>query len=249
MPFWIRFLSITCFVVAVVGGSGCTPGEGRADEEKEPHFVLGQSRVNSMDYQGAVEAFEQSIEVNPRSAQAHYQLAMLYDTNPRVADPAAAIYHYQKYLKLDPNAPNGVIVKQRIEACRQQLAMDVLSLPTASATQQQLEKLIEQNRGLQDQLSKWQTYAAQLKTNNPTQPPPPNLNPGQPSQGTSARGNNPPPLHPTSNTPKIYKVVSGETAASICRKNNVKLTALQAANPGVNLGKIRVGQILNLPTQ
>src|SRR5947208_16821171 len=128
MPFWIRFLSIVCLPIMLVA-TGCTPGQGRSDEEKEPHFVLGQSRVNSMDDQGAVEAFEQSLEVNPRSAQAHYQLAMLYDTNPRVADPAAAIYHYQQYLKLNPSASNAVIVKQRIEACRQQLAMDVLSLP------------------------------------------------------------------------------------------------------------------------
>src|SRR5439155_7484742 len=122
--------------------------------------VVGQSRINSMDYQGAVEAFEQSLEVNPRSAQAHYQLAMLYDTNPRVADPAAAIYHYQQYLKFDANAPNAAIVKQRIEACRQQLATDVLSLPSASTSQQQMEKLVEQNRELQEELNKWRTYYA-----------------------------------------------------------------------------------------
>jgi len=28
----------------------------------------------------------------------------------------------------------------------------------------------------------------------------------------------------------------------------VKLGALQAANPGVNLGRIRAGQVLNLPS-
>ncbi|HXF11366.1 MAG TPA: LysM peptidoglycan-binding domain-containing protein, partial [Desulfuromonadaceae bacterium] len=223
---------------------GCTPGQDRADEEKEPHYVLGQSRVNSMDYQGAVEAFEQSLEVNPRSAQAHYQLAMLFDTNPRVADPAAAIYHYQQYLKLDPNASNGVIVKQRVEACRQQLARDVMSLPAGSATQQQLEKLIEQNRDLQDQLAKWQAYAASMKTNEAS--PSPNPNPAPAPQGATGRSAAPAP-HPTA--PKTYKVVSGETAASICRKAGVSLKGLQAANPGVNLGKIRVGQILNLPAQ
>src|SRR5580698_3768 len=105
MPFLIRFF--ICVISLAIAATGCAPTSGSSDDEKEPHFVLGQSRVNEMDYQGAVEAFEDSLEVNPRSAQAHYQLAMLFDT--KLPDPAAAIYHYEQYLKFDPNAPNAVI--------------------------------------------------------------------------------------------------------------------------------------------
>jgi len=47
--------------------------------------------------------------------------------------------------------------------------------------------------------------------------------------------------------PRTHTVVAGETAMSITRKFGVKLSALQAANPGVNLGRIHTGQILNLP--
>ena len=58
--------------------SGCTPpDQSREDERKEPHFVLGQNRVNAMDYQGAIEAFEKSLEANPHSATAHYELGWL----------------------------------------------------------------------------------------------------------------------------------------------------------------------------
>ena len=35
---------------------------------------------------------------------------------------------------------------------------------------------------------------------------------------------------------------------AITRKYGVKLSALQAANPGVNLSRIHTGQILNLPS-
>jgi LysM repeat protein len=42
-------------------------------------------------------------------------------------------------------------------------------------------------------------------------------------------------------------VVAGETAMGITRKYGVKLGALQAANPGVNLSRIHTGQVLNLP--
>ena len=53
-----------------------------------------------MDYQGAIQAFEESLEANPHSAAAHFELGWLYDE--KESDPAAAIYHYQQYLKLSP---------------------------------------------------------------------------------------------------------------------------------------------------
>ena len=157
-------------------------------EEKEPHFVLGKSRVNAMDYQGAIEAFEQSLEANPHSAAAHFELGWLYDE--KAADPAAAIYHYQEYLKLNPNADNADVIKQRIYRCKQQLAADVLPLPSAPAAQQQLEKLSDQNRQLQDEVGKWRAYyASQLaaaKTNSAppgNDTPQPIANPTPPAAG------------------------------------------------------------------
>jgi LysM repeat protein len=41
--------------------------------------------------------------------------------------------------------------------------------------------------------------------------------------------------------------MSGETFAGIARKQGVSLVALEEANPHVNPGKIRAGQVLNLP--
>jgi LysM repeat protein len=251
MQSWIRF---TFFIFAALLGfalGGCAPGQNSSDEEKEPHFVLGQSRVNGMDYQGAAEAFEESLEVNPRSAAAHFELGWLYEQ--KVPDPAAAIYHYQKYLKLNPNADNAALIKQHIEACQQQLAADVLALPSASATQQQLEKLTDQNRQLQDEVLKWRAYYAsqQVKTN---QPPQNNFvqpqNPNPQPQNNSAQNGDGSATHSTATTQsRTHAVASGETAAGIARKAGIKLSALQSANPGVNLTKLRVGQVLNLPPQ
>lgn len=236
--------------------SGCSPDQNSSDEEKEPHFVLGQSRVNGMDYQGAVEAFEESLEVNPRSAAAHFELGWLYEQ--KVPDPAAAIYHYQQYLKLNPNADNATLIRQHIDACKQQLAADVLALPSSSATQQQLEKLIEQNRQLQDEVAKWRAYYANQLTN----PQPQNVSTvsqtpiqnstaqNSQSQNTSVQSGGTTGTRSTTTIaakPRTHTVVSGDTAAAISRKYNVKLSALQSANPGVNLSKIHVGQVLNLP--
>src|ERR1700689_4112755 len=116
MEFWNRTVFSVFAVCLGVALNGCDPSDQNgADDEKEPHFVLGQNRVNAMDYAGAVEAFEESLEANPHSAQAHYQIAMLYSEHE--TNPAAAIYHYQQYLRFDPKAPNAAAVQQVITNC------------------------------------------------------------------------------------------------------------------------------------
>jgi LysM repeat protein len=235
--------------------TGCSPtDQSWSDEEKEPHFVLGQSRVNAMDYQGAIEAFEESLDANPHSAAAHYQLACLFDT--RESDPAAAIYHYQQYLKLNPAAQNSDVIRGRINTCKQQLAADVLPLPSAPAMQAQLEKLVEQNRQLQEEVDKWRAfYASQAKTNSPPQDgsvPVANPSPVPPAQTLSAQtqtANANDSGNPAAQTaaPRTHAVAAGETEVAIARKSGVKLSALQAANPGVNPNRLHVGQILNIP--
>ena len=262
MSFWIRLISGACVAWLAVALSGCTPSGGSPlSEEKEPHFVQGKGRVNAMDYQGAIEAFEQSLEANPHSAAAHFELGWLDDE--KASDPAAAIFHYQQYLKLSPNADNADVIKQRIYRCKQQLAADVLPLPSAPAAQQQLEKLAEQNRQLQDEVGKWRAYyASQLaaaKTNATPTPvystpePATNLTPIQSGQNVSpapvvAGTSRPTNLKPSAAAPRTHTVVAGETAVGIARKLGMKLGALQEANPGVNLSRIHTGQVLNLPS-
>lgn len=280
MSFWGRFSLCVIAALSLLAVSGCMPSDSsQQDEEKEPHYVLGKSRVNAMDYEGAVAAFKESLEVNPRSAPAHFQLACLYDpkdaapeSNP-VADAAAAIYHYQEYLRLDPKADNAEVVRQRMESCKVKLAANVLQLPSTPAAQRQLENLVETNRLLQaqiaqlnDSVKKWSDYAASLQAgraaiapqNNtgsrqtgasftPDDVTPPStgsLNPGITTRQTSSA---------TTRTaiakPRTHLVAAGETMASIARKHGISLTALQAANPSITPKKLKVGQTLYLPGQ
>lgn len=239
--------------LCLAGVSGCSLSDsGQLDEESEPHFILGKSRVNALDYPAAIDAFKDSLQVNPHSAAAHYQLACLYDSeNTRVTDPAAAIYHYQEFLKLNPRAENAVIVSQRIEGCKVQLAHAVISLPSMPASQKLLESLSETNRVLQAEVEKWRAYyAAQQQAasravtpvvqNNSIPPGPDNTAPAK-KAATLA------PALPAAKT-KTHVVAKGESLAIIARKYHVSLAALQAANPGVNSSKLRVGQTVNVPS-
>src|SRR5438876_11079874 len=92
--------------------SGCVPsGQSQLEEEKEAHYLEGKNRVNSLDYKGAIESFEKALEVNPRSASAHFELALLYEKkNP---DYAAAIYHFDRFLQLRPKSEYAQVVKER----------------------------------------------------------------------------------------------------------------------------------------
>ncbi|HEX3625270.1 MAG TPA: LysM peptidoglycan-binding domain-containing protein [Verrucomicrobiae bacterium] len=263
MSFWIRLLFVLLLVAAL---SGCTQSD--QDDEKEPHYVLGISRVNAMDYQGAVEAFEESLEANPHSAPAHYQLGMLYENQQ--SDPAGAIYHYEQYLKFNPSAENADIIRQHIAACKQQLAADVLPLPSAPQAQQQLEKLVEQNRqlqqqvqSLQDTLKQWNMWYANQSTAKTNAPLPQDESlSSQPGDiGSSSPPDKPvEPVHPTRVVPAApartqnpvahghtHVVERGETAMAICRKFGVHLNELASANPALNLSKLRPGEVLNIP--
>src|SRR5471032_209028 len=152
-----RILFCACAVWLGVLLGGCTPpGQGEQDEKKEPHFLLGKSRVSAMDFPGAIEAFEESLAVNPRSAAAHLELGWLCDE--KASDPSSAIYHYEQYLKFYPKADNADVIRQRIYTCKQQLAADVLPLPSAPAAQQQLQQLADDNLRLKDEVEKWRVY-------------------------------------------------------------------------------------------
>ena len=277
MSFFGRLSLSLLTAVVLAMANGCSPGDSsQIDEEKEPHFVLGNSRCNEMDWNGAVEAFEESLEVNPRSAEAHYRLAQLFDT--KVPDPAAAIYHYQEYLKREPDAKNRDVINERIDSCKQQLATDVLQLPSAPAVQKQLDSLVDQNRQLQAEVDKlnaqlkdWNAYYASeqaaLKAGGNAgnyanaQQPATTMASATPDD-ISSQPTQPEP-QPTANVVKSSKplkstpgrgqkshthiVASGETIASIARKHGVSLGALEEVNPGINPKKLHVGQVINLP--
>src|SRR5882724_7243008 len=145
------------FGLALLAGllaiTGCTlTSADQVDEAKEPHFLEGKARVNALDYAGAIESFERALEVNPKSASAHYE----------------------HYLKLRPNGENCERARTRIVACKQELARAVSLGPVTQNLQRDFEQLMEQNKKLtednktlRDELERWEASSA---TGRPLQP-------------------------------------------------------------------------------
>ena len=92
MSRFCRALSCAAGILLALMAGGCFPsGDSPLDEQKEPHFITGKNLATQMDFQGAIDAFEKALEVNPHSASAHFELAWLYENKAQVPDYAAAL--------------------------------------------------------------------------------------------------------------------------------------------------------------
>lgn len=243
--------------------SGCfSEGDSQLDEQKEPHFLTGKNRVSAMEYKGAVEAFEKALEVNPHSASAHLELGLLYETKEE--DPAAAIYHYEQFLKLQPASDKAALVRERINNCKVKLVETVAYFgPNNQSLQHELEKTRLENAELKAKLVQWQAYYA-THAQAPTNPPVSNSAPAGTASApvpastvSAARAAATQPV-PSSGprqpfstaaataTGKTHVVKAGENPSAIARKYGISLSALEAANPQMKPNHLQVGQTLNI---
>lgn len=230
--------------------SGCTPaGRSQSDEEKDPHFLAGKSRINSMDFAGAIESFKRALQANPNSAMAHFELGWLYDR--KQGDPAAAIYHYENYLRLRPKAENAEIVRQIVLACKQELARTVSLGPVTERQQRELEKLVEDNKKLTEERKQLIEELQKLRVALAVQPQATEAAGSSSARQGSAVSGGPPvqePAKPVQTRARtVHRVQSGETLSSIARRYGKRLDSITAANPGVNPKKLRVGQEVVVP--
>jgi LysM repeat protein len=258
-----RRFALLLWLGLLVGG--CNPsGPGPSDEQKEPHFLAGKELVIALDYNGAIQSFEKALQVNPQSAAAHFELGCLYDD--KEPDPAAAIYHYQHVLKLRPGSPNADLAKSRIPICKQALASSVMLGPVTDKVQRQMEQtaeenklLKEENKRLKEDMEKWSAYVARLQTLTNSGATAPVLSsqvvktsspePGI-ATGSTRRSNSVASTSSLSSAPsgRTHAVKSGETPSLIARKYGVKIESLMTANPGLDAHRLRVGQVLRIPS-
>jgi LysM repeat protein len=243
------FGGILSFLLCL-GLTGCLSGENQLDEQKEPHFLTGKKKVNSMDYKGAVEAFEKALEVNPRSASAHFELALLFEQKEN--DYAAAIYHYERFLRLRPQSGYAKTVDEHINTCKQEMAKTVSIGPVSQAMQRDLERLrtLEtENAELKRKLAYYENHS-QAAANAVASPSTSNYSSVTPqvSRGTSVQSNlTSTARQPATTTLKTHSVKAGETPTAIAKKYGVAVTVLMAVNPGVDAKRLRIGQTLNIP--
>ena len=260
-----------CLVLA-----GCNPNsERQSTEQDNAYFKSGREKREALDYKGAITAFELALEDNPRSVLAHFELGVLYEQHE--ADYAAALYHYNRVLKLRPSGYPSDNVRQRIPACKQEMVKaDSLAVMNPAALKE-TERLREDNQKLQREIATLQAKlsgrpAPVFSTNTPVpvpvsaRAPTPAGNPvPRPVNGSSAPAgtsqNSPtrlgagsparvtslPPRPDAASRVRTHTVKTGDTMASIARRYGVSQSSLSSANPSIEPRRLKVGQTVSVP--
>lgn len=257
-----RTLCAALLLAAV--STGCwQPAASPQDEQKDPYFLVGRNRVAGRDYGGAMEAFRHALENNPNSSAAHLELALLNERHVR--NYPAAIYHFERYLTLNPHPQKPEILQQHIELCTQEMIKKSGNFLTPPSQQREIEEArVElQKARVENTELRRQLDAALLRagrdfvtvSNRPGPPPVPvGIRVIGPGAGTNAPGAT--LKTPTAKTPdnnganpnaRTHTIKSGETPASIAKQYNLSVAALLKANPNLDPKRMRIGQVINLP--
>jgi tetratricopeptide (TPR) repeat protein len=247
--------AMRCLIlILLLSFSGCDSGiNGSLDEQKDPHYLNGRSRVAAQDYKGAVEEFEKALEANPRSASAHFELGWLNEE--QMKNYAAAIYHYEQHLRLRPDSDYAERAKDRIRSCKMDLVKNEVLAPVSQGIQRDLERLSAENLLLKRQIEALQNQLAERAAAPPAgnsavnyaQPEPvANVQPRVTNVGTRTETR---VSSSEARYPRSHVVKSGDTIISIANKYGVKLNVMLSANPKVDPRRLQVGQTLNIPAQ
>lgn len=233
---------------------GC-PGErkGRAvEEDKDPCFIEGRRYAQERNTRAAIDAFERALANNRKSVSAHWELATLFETVP--GNPIAALYHYDQVVQLSPGSGRAELAKTRVMACKQDLARSVSLGPVTDRVQRDLERLLEENRRLTEEIRKLGALAGAAGQ---TGAPPASTNLG-PGRGVGGGGGNRPVLVPSPRpggtpagspaaTPRTHTVKAHETLGLIARQYGIRVEALVSANGGLDARRLHPGQVLVIP--
>jgi len=216
--------------------------------------------LSALDYKGAIDCFERAVEENPRSALAHFELGVLYDQHEN--DYAAALYHYNKALKLRQSGYPSDNIRQRIPACKQELIKaDSLAVINPTVLRE-TERLREENQMLRKQIDSLQAYLSGRPQVVNAAPAPTNYSGLRSTTATApASGDRPraslasasstspaSASSPAGGRGRTHAIAAGETLAAVARRYQVKISALLAANPGLDPKHLRVGQTVTVPT-
>ncbi len=81
-------------------------------ENADMHYNLGTIFLHNKQYREAIREYERVLELRPSDPETHYNLGILYDDF--VKDRQKALYHYQKYMAINPKAPDAKKVESYI---------------------------------------------------------------------------------------------------------------------------------------
>ena len=225
-------------------------------ERNQPLMQRAADRADQGDVESAVRLYLQAIDNNPGAARAHLDLALLY--HDQVKDYVKAVYHYERYLELRPDAEKHEMIANRVRLAKQSFAGSLLQGESASAVR--IAELEKENTDLRQQMEILEREVHRLRARRPAR------SPAAESPRTDARAG------PARRIPergdresrsgaetgeenvaiRTYKVSSGDTLSSIALKvygDRNRWRDIQKANKAIlgESSRLQVGQVLVIP--
>ena len=234
----------------VLTGVGCGSGSVRERrEDRDPLVRSAREKKAAGDIAGAVETYLRALDKKPQLGRAHLELGWIYDED--LEDYIRAIYHYQRYLELRPEAEKQDLVRDLIAHARIDFAASLPDQPSEAI--RQIAMLKEEVAALRAQLDRAPaTPRASLAESAPAPTP----------AAPVARAAAPPPPQPLQPPPPApapvvasttYVVQPGDTLSRIAGKvygDSKKWQRIYDANRVALAGgpqSMKVGQTLVIP--
>lgn len=138
---------------------GCERADNQmlSSEVDEPNYRQGQQLVKQGRSQEALSAYLKVIAKRGESApESHLEAGLLY--LEEVKDPLAAIYHFRKYLELQPNSRQAGYVRGRIDVAKREFARTLPAQPLENQAERldmfdQVDRLQRENDQMKAELS------------------------------------------------------------------------------------------------
>lgn len=212
-------------------------GCGDGDIRRDPLMVQGDRSRRDGDAEAAERFYRRLVERRPDAPEANLALATLYDE--ALADPAAALYFYRRYLALAPDSSDRQTVEGYCRMARAKLLRELSREELPSPPADELELLRQENDALRRQIGFLKRYImdrqkAQVRSAAPAAP----VAPPSPAR--------PQPVE----TEQFYTVRAGDTPGGIARRfygSASKYRLILEANQLNSATGLRVGQTLRIP--
>lgn len=228
-------LFLGCILLAL---TGCGPSASRLDtrDARDPLVQRARAKEKARDIDGAIEDYQEALARKPRLARAHLEVGLLYDKYRE--DYIRALYHYQRYIELRPQAEKRELIEELIRQARIAYAASLPDRPSGSVDM--IADLRRENQRLRAQVAELSGRAPPAAAGVSASPPPP----------TDPTAPRPAPAQPPVET---YVVQRGDTLSSIAAKmynDPRKWRLIFEANHSAlsSPENLRLGQTLIIPS-
>ncbi len=143
------------------------------DDSRNPFYKKAESDLEARNYPDAVKDYEDALQANPKLINAHYELGRIY--SDKLGDQISAMYHYRKYLDLNPTAENHDKVQALLDNEKISFAATLPNSPVQNAEafahlqseNMQLKKELEQKSSGTTDTAASDTSATTVAPSNP----------------------------------------------------------------------------------